>query len=511
MLLKIKYFRLLIVLPLFSCAAQKQLIVYPSPGGGFDHSSGTYSITVKQDAVKPAFVYVSHAGTDPSQKEWGNQQGKSFHYSVFSFLGAVTVTVTKNNSTAKTAIVRPAAAGIGTLNTSQDGNNRSVSFSLAHPAKISVEFDDDPLNKEALMIFADKLENKTDVPDIAAQEVWKVDNDKSLTVPAGKSIVYFAPGIYSPGMFELPQQVKQVYIAGGAFVRGYILANRNGNQSLLINGRGVLSNDAWPFHYPANTSGETDYAKWYKMIKITGGNNHRIEGITFVDPSANVIAIYSASNNTVENINVNGFRYNNDAVNLHGDHNIVNNCFFRDNEDVIGLNGDNTTIQNCIFWQLHNGSMIQLGWAPHNISGHTLITDCTILHGEWDNDQNSNIGFINVMNRSDPKEETVMENFTVKNIVAETEILRFVDLRMTREGTGHPLSIKNFTFENIHLKNNANGQPLFYMTGYDDNHKISNVTMNKVYVNDELMSKESKKSEKVFKVDNFSEAPVFKQ
>ena len=499
----------LLILPLFS--ACQQLTTYPLPEEGFDHCSSVYTIKINQgQVISKSCVYVSHAGSDMSQKEWGYQQNKSFHYTIFSFSGTITITVTKNNSTATTAIIRPSASGIGTINTIANAQNRSVTFKLAQAGKFSVEFDDDPGNKEALMLFADLPENPADVPDIHSAQVWKVNaSDKNLVVPTDKSIVYFGPGIYEPGYFEIPPYVKQVYIAGGAFVRGYFFAERKDDAALQINGRGILSNDKWPFHYPANTAGETDYAKWYKMIKITGGSNHRIEGITLIDPSANIIALYSSSHITIENIKVNAFRYNNDALNLHGDYNIINNCFFRSNEDVIGINGNNTSIMNCSFWQLHNGSIIQLGWTPHNI-GKTIIKDCTILHAEWDNDQNHNLGFINVMNTTAPNSNAIMENFTVSNIFADTDILRFIDLRMLRNGKGQPLNIRNFTFDNIHLKTNKLNTPLFYMAGYDATHTISNITFSNIYVNDKPVY-DLFKNAALFNVDKFSEAPVFKQ
>ena len=131
-----KFMFFLIELPLFSFS--QELNIYPFPAKGFDHGSTIYNVLVKHGLTKKeSYVYVSHAGTDMSQKEWGFQQGKSFHYTIFSFSGTVAIEVTKNNSLAETATIRPSAAGIGTIATTSKGDTRSVSFVLKHSGKFS--------------------------------------------------------------------------------------------------------------------------------------------------------------------------------------------------------------------------------------------------------------------------------------------------------------------------------------------------------------------------------------
>jgi len=472
----------------------QSVVVYPSPAANFAESSALFQVNVTQNGVtKQSFVYVSTAGTDSytlagrSSPEWGLQGGNRFHFTTFSFSGTITINVVKLNSTATTATIRPNTLGLGAIKTVSQGANKGVSFTLSKPAKVSVEFNDDPSFKDALMIFADGQQTAADVPNMAAANVLQVTATTNLaSIPASKTIVCFNPGVYNIGVWNIPATVKQVYVAGGAYVIGYINRNVPGDaagNSILINGRGILSDRGYAFRYPASTSDQNSN-DWYNHINLNGGSI-TIEGVTIIESSA--VNLYITGDNVnISNVNINGFRFNNDGIVSHGSGWLINNCFLRVNDDGLVPYASNVTISNCVFWQLQ-GSIIELGWTPHSINNFN-ITNCEVLHDGaqfTDND----CGFINAMNLSATSSSAAINNFNVSNIHFDTPILRLLDIRADRNNVNsavHQLVwvCRNFKFTNIYLsQTGAATYPLMYLHGYDGYHPAVDFVFQNLYLN----------------------------
>jgi hypothetical protein len=488
------------------------LVTYPEPVAGFEKKSDLYLVSVTSGAqTKDSYVYVSRASTGTPLWEWQGQEGKTFHFTTFSFSGTASITVTKLGSTAASATLRPDRVGPGTVSTTSVTGGKQVTFTLSQSRKISVEFDDDAGNQHALMIFADPLEAATDIPDSTASNVYKVSTLDTLIVPAGKTIVYFAPGVYNIQYWRIPATVSQVYISGGAYVRGYIGASRaTTTLSLKINGRGIISNDLWAFHYPKlGPPNDPVSADWYKSIVISGGKKHTIEGITLVDGTAFNVVL-SCDSSLAKNLKIHGFRYNNDGITLAGADATVTDCFIRVGDDGILANGSkNYKIDKCVFWHLRGGSIIQLGWRPHNITGTNLIENCDVIHAEWVLPQTQNSGFINYMGNISGNPNVAIENFTVKDIYFDTEVLKLIDLRVDR-GTKFPINIRNFLFKNIHAKIPLT-HPSFssYFNGYDATNKLSNIRFNEFYINGTLINQANHADSGYFKRGNYADPLIF--
>lgn len=492
------FFTIIIACFLFSVVKAQSLITYPKPQG--ISSSRLYQVTVSQNNVsRNSFVYVSNAGNVPSTF-LNYQLGKTFNFSVFSFTGAVRIKITKVGSSANYAVVRPNRVMIGKLSCIKSAGNTTVSFTLAKPGKFSVEFDDDTSYNDPLMIFADSLEDPANVPGKLAGNTFLATDSVSLkNIPANKNIVYLQPGVIDIGHFRVPPQVTQIYIAGGAFVRGYIYGDRRNGQSLMINGRGVLSQDIYPFHYPDTNPANTSSRFWYKAIEINGGSGHYIEGITLIDGSAYYINL-NANNAIIDNVNVNGFKFNNDAFTLTGNYISVKRCFIRDNEDAIVLYSSNLTINNCVFWQLKN-TIIQLGWRPHSMKNNS-ISNCDVLHIEWSKPADENSGFITAMNalKTDNQQASIIENFTISDIYFDTPIEKFIDIGGDRKwgkknknaytANDQPWVYKDFTFKNLHFQNNNGTGNLFHLNGFSPDNPISNFNFSKIFMNGTKVSDE---------------------
>jgi hypothetical protein len=455
-----------------------------------DQSLGLYSdkyqVTVTQSGKSyTSYTYVSRATTTES----GAQQGSTFNYSIFSFSQPVTVKVTRLNSSATSATIRPNRLGLGKISATVSGNNSSVQFTLSNPAKLSVEFDDDPAFKDAFMLFANALETPANVPNTASADVYTVTGNSIGTIPAGKDIVYFTPGIHTIGYWNIPSTIKQVYLPNGSFIRGYFYTSRFNLGSIMINGRGIISEDIYPFHYPStDVSTTSNSANWYKAVEVEGGSNHIIEGITIVDGSSYNI-VFAGQNVLVQNVNIHGFKTNNDGIQLGNVTSTIDNCFLHVNDDAIILYGTNITIKNCVFWQLPGGSIIQLGWRPVVIGGNNLITNIDVIHAGWTDPTQINMGFINSMNSLPGLNGAagLTQNFTVSNIYFDTDLMRFLDIRMIKNGAGQPNNFNNFAFSNIHIQTkNGSDVPLIYLSSYDASHTITGFTFSNFYINNQL-------------------------
>jgi hypothetical protein len=489
-------FTLILLMLIFNFCGAQSLIVYPAPKGIFYKASDTYSVKITQNGVvKTSFVYKSSAGNGV-KREWGSQQNNNFHFTIFSFSSPIIIEVVKFNSTATSAVIRPNRLGIGKINTQNQNENKKISFKLNKPSKVSVEFDDDTAHRDALMIFADTMERISNVPKIADSNVLVVNDSTSLkNIPSDKSIAYFKPGKYKIGYWNIPSNIKQVYIAGGAYVMGYLnrqTSDYNSDNSIQINGRGVLSNEGYKYHYPSNLdlNNDDDHNKWYKPINIIGGKHNIIEGITIIE-STSYNMYFIGDNTLVDNVNINGFRWNNDGISPHGNGIIIKNCFIRVNDDAIVPYCSDLNISNCVFWELQ-GSVIQLGWAPHSMHNIT-VNNCDVIHDHGALSDN-NIGFINAMNVTAAKQTATIDNVNVSNIYFDTPILRFLDIRGDRKSNAvsslTPWIYSNFHFNNIHFSGAPSKFPLVFLHGYSNDHSISNFTFDNIYINEAKISSE---------------------
>lgn len=476
--------------------AQSAISVYQQPSPQVKQSDKFQVVVYQNNKHFVSYTYQSST-LGNYEPELGMQKGKSISYNIFSFSGSVTITVTKFGSKAQSARILPEQLGLNSIKTEIVNGNSQVSFVLNKQAKISVEFDDDPSLSNALVIFANALEDKHKVPDhINDNNVFNVENDADLqNIPVNKSIIYFKSNLYNIGYWQVPVNIKQIYIAGGAYIRGYIYVSRKkGDSSILINGRGVISSDTYPLHYAGNSPKQAN-VEFYKTIMLEGANNSVIDGVTIVAPTSWGIYLH-ANYVKVNNVNILSWRWACDGINTSGRFVTVDSCFVRANDDNITLSGcpGDITIENCIFWPLDNGSVIQFGWRPHSITGINLIRNIEVLHSNWSEEQEGDRGFITSMNTENKPDwtgakEYVVENFTVENIYFDDPIPRFIDIRPDREFNGssnknYPVTYNNFVFKNITLKSNSNlSGPLNYLKGFDVTHGINGFSFENVIVN----------------------------
>ena len=444
-----------------------QVVVYPAQDAGFQNHSDKFKITVYQNG-KPykSYVYQSKTPVTGGQ-ELGGQFGKTFNFTTFSFQGKIEVEVTKLNSTANSAIIRPTRLIPEPINAVTGSEGSTVKFSLDNPAKLSIEFNDDPGLTDGCMVFADPLENTSLIPDMTSANVGIVTDSSSLKTASGKQIIVFKPGTLNIGYWEVPLSVKQIYFSGGSYIVGYVHALRDTLNPLVINGKGILSNTGYPYWYPKS---DVNKVKPYIALYIEGGKNNLISDMTICD-GTNANIFLKGKNSTINNVKIHGFRLTNDGITpVSSNFLTVTNCFIHVNDDAVVLYGSNFTMSNCTFWQLGGGSILQLGWGPNTIRGNNLISFCDVIHAEWKH-TNRNAGFVSAMNMVDNPnaKNSIVQNFTFKNIYFDTDIDRLIDIQMEGSRNKQPVDYENFRFENIYFLNKqTNNNSLVYLRDFHD-------------------------------------------
>jgi hypothetical protein len=419
-------------------------------------ASPNYTVSVSQDGgtAQDSFVYYTKNFRAGGSGAAGIYEDDT-SWSTFSFSGPVTVTVTSLlPGGISTCEILPARLGI--TPTFTPGGD-TVTFTIDNPAKLSVEINGMENSntgavsiKNPLLIFADELEQ--DVPSPTDPDVIYIgpgyhsattNNEDSLGRPILDTTVT-ASGQPSGQLHINPGQT--VYIAGGAFVHGYI--NESGKTDITIRGRGILSG--------AGYNGDPFYPhKYQHSIQIVnpGVTNTKIEGITIADSSWTNMRL-TGTNNYVHNVKAISWFFNTDGL-LLGGNSTVENSFFKVNDDTIKLYASNMTARNIVIWQEVNGAPMQLSWnvsspISNNRVSHVDIIRCEHVLGNMTNQTkgifNSVHGGIGLLS------DFVFDDFTIDNADGRLFQLWFVKTSYNVNQTGGG-NIRDITFRNIKVFN----------------------------------------------------------
>jgi hypothetical protein len=239
---------------------------------------------------------------------------------------------------------------------------------------------------------------------------------------------------------------QTVYIAGGAFVHGYI--NEAGKTDITIRGRGILSG--------AGYNGDPFYPHKYQhsiQIVNAGETNTRIEGITIADSSWTNMRL-TGTNNYVNNVKAIGWFFNTDGL-LLGGNSTVENSFFKVNDDTIKLYSSNMIARNLVIWQEVNGAPMQLSWNVSNPTSNNRVNNVDIIRCEHilGNMTNQTKGIFNSVHGGiGLLYDYVFEDFTIDNADGRLFQLWFVKTSYNVNQTGGG-NIRDITFRNIKVLN----------------------------------------------------------
>ena len=396
---------------------------YPGPKGVAP--SDQYAVRVQQDGKwQESFVYLSKA-------QWRSNRSKDTSWTTFSFSGKVTVAVRKLKGGFKTCRILPSQFGIEPTVTGD-----TATFTLARPRKVSVEFDD-PI-PHPMLVFADPPE--TDVPK-----------------PGDPKVVYFGPGVHDVGKLHRIPSDKDVYIAGGAYVKGTLVCENP--KGLRIWGRGILS-------------GEQFGAKTHHLLEVKGWETRDtlIEGITLAN-SPHFNLVLAGRKHVVRNVKMISWWFSTDGVGC-GPEGLVEDCFLKVNDDAVKLYHSGMVVRRCVIWQCENGAPFQISWNMPSDNAGFHVHDCIVIRSEhrWRNDNCAIFCSIH-------GGEGHLRDYLFENIHIENAPWRLVNLTMKKtefsarqKAYGH---ITNLRFRNITV--DAPQKLPNTIRGHDAAHQIRDV------------------------------------
>jgi polygalacturonase len=444
--------KLIFCLLLLATYCQAQVVVYPAPDTL--KPSELYQVKINGKAL---FVY--------------QNQVSSVGY--FSFSGKAEVEITCLHDV-KWVDVRPKNLGITPI----FGGHR-ITFSIEKPCQLSIELNGEM--SRPLYLFAAPLE--TNVPP-----------------PNTPNVQYFEAGkVHEVGTLTLASD-ETIYIAGGAIVRGTIIANDA--QRIKIKGRGILDGT-----YVTS-----------QMVQLNRCQDIEIEGVIFLNSPGWTIVPRHCQRLNIKDIKQVCWRNGSDGLDLVATSHVrVRDSFFRNNDDNIVLKcwgGDekyprtaavpqgpdmsDIHVSNSVFWNMPWGNALEIGFELRcGKVSDVRFTDCDLIHVER--------GAAFSIHNGD---NATVENILYENIRVEDAMHKLIDLAVflsqysldrpadeaerrqrymqgawdgvttvtpeqKQQYAGQRGHIRNVIFRNIAV---TDGQfPYSIISGYDAEHGVDNV------------------------------------
>ncbi|MGW7466061.1 family 49 glycosyl hydrolase [Streptomyces xantholiticus] len=341
----------------------------------------------------------------------------------------------------------------GKLTTSAGSGNRAIHT--------------EPLN--SMMIFAEpaptRAEKERLVPTEASGTTHYPEPGQVTDLNTiNEEIVYFRPGTYymtSKYHALLPKQVKWVYLAPGAYVKGAIRFPDDSQNLYKVTGYGVLSGEQYVYEADTNNSydhlsgASNCHSSCVKMLQFASAQSRQqhldLQGVTINEPPYHSFVVYGDEQTfsmRVDNYKqVGSWYWQTDGIELYRG-STMKNTFFNANDDVLKMYHSDVSIDNTVIWKNENGPVIQWGWTPRNID-NVRVTNTHVIHNRmyW-KDVKYNTCILNSSSHWEDMGSTTKAdpNAWVKNMTFEN---------ITVEGMTN-CAIRAFALsstENIHVKN----------------------------------------------------------
>jgi hypothetical protein len=417
-------------------------------------------------------------------------KGRSIDWVNFSFAGRVTIQVRvldTNQVTINAPIkILPSRYGLTPV-----VNENVITFTMTQPGQCSVEIGNDSY-KHGLLIFANLPE--TDAPDPAAANYFTLDQATAAAinfVPTNYSGIYFQSGVHDIGVYHVPAQIKNIYLAPGAWVYGAIIMD--GNSGVKIFGRGALS------------EAKLNYRESHAVEALNHSDQIDLEGIVLADTKFFAVRLLG-KNNIVKWIKVvGGWTYNTDGIAAFAGSTVAH-CFIWANDDSIKPYQDNLQISDCVVWQLNNGAVIQLSWGNAKAT-NVIISNIDVLHAEWNNNA-ANRGIVSCIGDKFAKGgmSGLQASFVIENLTTETPVPFIFNIR---PNPASPDQIHGMTFKNWNVKmDRGRGYPN-YITCADSTNQFDGFVFDNFTLNGVKLTAANWMSTGNFVITNLA-SPVFK-
>ena len=408
--------------------------------------------------------------------------------------------------------IRPRSLGI-----TPEVKDGRISFTLPRAAYFTVE----PYGRHnALHIFADPV------------------SDYSCIDRESNDVIYYGRGEHDVGMIHLSTG-QTLFIDEGAVVYACIRAYDADN--IRIVGRGILDNsrNVEDILYECNAehnNSAINNAKRKHTVQIEYCKNVTIEGITVRDSLVYNIRPIACENLAISNVKLIGnWRYNSDGIDMHnciGVH--INNCFLRTFDDSVCVKGfdcyygekeedieelvrramyrdgksydvfRDVLVENCVIWN-DWGKCLEIGaeTKAREICD-VLFRNCDIIHVTGVALDCMNVDWADVhdvvyrnisVELDDEQPQSVIQNSDGETYVnpnpdycltiCSASVVHHFEYSKGSTSLGRS---KRLTFEDIRIFGRQT--PVFWFSGYDSEHTVSDVLIRNVYVNGQPMRKD---------------------
>ncbi|MFE6288016.1 family 49 glycosyl hydrolase [Streptomyces sp. NPDC057877] len=254
--------------------------------------------------------------------------------------------------------------------------------------------------RNSMMIFAEPVPTGAEkdrlVPTSASGSIhYPQQGQVTHLNTISEEIVYFRPGTYymtSKYHALLPKQVKWVYLAPGAYVKGAIRFPDDSQGLYKVTGQGVLSGEQYV--YEADTNNNYDHlsgasnchSSCVKMLQFQSAQGRQqhldLQGVTINEPPYHSFVVYGDEQTfgmRVDNYKqVGSWYWQTDGIELYRG-STMKNTFFNANDDVLKMYHSDVSIDNTVVWKNENGPVIQWGWTPRNID-NVRVSNTHVIH-----------------------------------------------------------------------------------------------------------------------------------
>ena len=412
----------------------------------------------------------------------------------FDFEGApVTMEITVTGQTELgDVVVRPLAKGIVPTVT---GN--VITFTIAEPDVYTVEWGGSAMN--AMHIFANAI-------------------DRDAPTESTDTVKYIGPGAWSIDTMMLTDGME-VYISGGAVIRGTIMGNKvNGAK---ISGHGIIDgsyNESWML------AGRTAYVP----LSLSNCKDITVSGIAFLDPNAWCVNIYDCDQVSVDGVKIITARPNGDGITIQSSRDItVSNSFVRSWDDSLvvknystnkGTDSANICFDNCQVWtdlaqSMEVGYETNKGGKLNPTIQNVTFRNITVLH-------NFHKPVMSIHNADD----AAVSAIRYENIIVEDasmgkgdagENAQLIDITIASSSWSSSKkrgTVDDVTFDGIYVLGGddtidfieGNFCPI-NIRGYDDEHKCTNITVNNLFIWDEGVTDENVTDNPSTSLDKFTD------
>ncbi len=370
----------------------------------------------------------------------------------FDFEGEVEIEVTVPKIELEQVTVSPLSYEI---EPEVDAENHTVTFTVTEPDTYTVLFNDSP--ERAVHIFANPLEEN--VPDLEDENV-----------------VYIGPGEWDKGTIVL-EEGQTLYIAGGAVVYGRVLAE--GANDITIMGRGIIDGSKFP-GWKAQAP--------FVSLEINACSNVNVKDIIVLNPNCWVCQGYETEDMVIDGLKIISCRPNGDGISLQSCRNVdVKNSFVRSWDDSLVVknyyrNSNNISFTNMQLWtdfaqSMEVGYETNKGRMEDSSIKDIVFEDICVLH-------NYHKPVISIHNGDD----AVVSDITFRNITVEDaqmgsgdgDVMPYlIDLNIAQSGSWSSTedrgTIENVTIDQVNVLDGKFCPSR--INGYDEDHKVSNVTI----------------------------------